>query len=79
MFDCCRKGFAADFLRPVYGDAAGDIYWRPQPEEIVKICRGLSKRIILRCDYMADEFCVYVYKNDMTDERNVFLEYAEGI
>ena len=77
MFDCCRKGFAADFLRPTYGDAAGDIYWRPQPEEIVKICRGLSKRIILRCDYMADEFCVYVYKNDMADERNVFLEYTE--
>jgi hypothetical protein len=79
MFDCCRKGFAANFLRPAYGDAVGDIYWRPQPEEIVKICRGLSKRIILRGDYMADEFCVYVYKNDMTDERNVFFEYAEGI
>jgi SAM-dependent methyltransferase len=75
MFDCCRKGFAADFLRPAYGDAAGDTYWRPQPEDIVKICRGLSKRIILRCDYMADEFCVYVYKNDMADECNVFEEY----
>ncbi len=77
MFDCCRKGFAADFLRPAYGDAAGDLYWRPQPEDIVKICRALSKRIILRCDYMTDEFCVYVYKNDMADERNVFEEYHE--
>lgn len=75
MFDCCRKGFAADFLRPTYGDAGSDIYWRPQPEEIVKICRGFSKRFILRCDYMADEFCVYVYKNDMADERNVFEGY----
>lgn len=34
MFDCCRKGFAADFLRPAYGDAAGDVYWRAQPEDI---------------------------------------------
>jgi hypothetical protein len=42
----------------------------------VKICRKLSKRIILRCDYMADEFCVYVYKNDMADESNVFEEYG---
>jgi SAM-dependent methyltransferase len=75
MFDCCRKGFAADFLRPLYDDAAGDIYWRPQPEEIVKICRGLSRRYVLRCDYMADEFCIYVYKNDMADERNVFEEH----
>lgn len=75
MFQCCRKGFAADFLRPMYGDGASDEYWRPQPEEIVRLCRGLSRRIVLRCDYMADEFCVYVYKNDMADERNVFLEY----
>jgi SAM-dependent methyltransferase len=74
-FDSCRKGFAADFLRPAYGDAAGDVYWRPQPEKIAEICRGLSKRFILRCDYMADGFCVYVYKNDMADERNVFEEY----
>jgi SAM-dependent methyltransferase len=76
MFESCRKGFAADFLRPAYGDAADDIYWRPQPEEIMKICRKLSKRIIVRCDYMADEFCVYVYKNDMADECNVFEEYG---
>jgi len=76
MFDGCRKGFAADFLRPTYGDAAGDIYWRAPPEDILKICRALSKRIIVRCDYMADEYCVYVYKNDMADERNVFEEYA---
>jgi SAM-dependent methyltransferase len=75
MFDCCRKGFAADFLRPAYGGTANDAYWRPQPEEIVKICRELSKRYIVRCDYMADEFCVYVYKNDMADERNVFEEF----
>jgi|AGTN01.1.fsa_nt_gi Trans-aconitate methyltransferase len=77
MFDCCRKGFAADFLRPTYGDAAGDVYWRPQPEKIAEICRGLSKRFVIRCDYMADEFCVYVYKNDMADERNVFEEYEK--
>ncbi|OPY28053.1 MAG: hypothetical protein A4E28_01733 [Methanocella sp. PtaU1.Bin125] len=77
MFDCCRKGFAADFLRPAYGDGANDEYWRPQPEEIVRICRSLSRRILLRCDYMADEFCVYVYKDDTADERNVFAQYRE--
>ncbi len=75
MFDCCRKGFAADFLRPMYGEGANDEYWRPQPEEIAKICRSFSRRYVLRCDYMADEFCVYVYKNAMADECNVFEEY----
>lgn len=76
MFDCSRKGFAADFLRPAYGNGEEDIYWSPQPEDIVKICRSLSKRIVLRCDYIASEYCIYVYKNDMADECNIFEEYA---
>lgn len=77
MFACCRRGFAADFLRPAYGNGANDEYWRPQPEDIVKICRSLSRRFVLRCDYMADEYCVYVYKDDTADERNVFVQYHE--
>lgn len=76
MFACCRHGFAADFLRPAYGDGTGDEYWRPLPEDIVEICRPLSRRYALRCDYMADEFCVYVYKDDTADERNVFAGFS---
>lgn len=77
MFELSSRGFAADFLSPVSGDGAGDTYWRCQPDEILRLCRGLSRRVVLRADYMAGEFCIYVYKNDMADERNVF-EGFEG-
>jgi SAM-dependent methyltransferase len=75
MFAACRKGFAADFLSPVHGSGEGDTYWRCQPEDALKLCRSLSKRVVLRCDYMRDEFCVYVYRNDTADERNVYYEF----
>ncbi|MGE5556921.1 MAG: class I SAM-dependent methyltransferase [Caulobacteraceae bacterium] len=75
MFSICRKGFAANFLSPGTLNSSADTYWQCQPERILKFCRGLSKRVSLRCDYMATEFCVHVYKNDMSDERNVFEEY----
>ncbi|MCD1293540.1 class I SAM-dependent methyltransferase [Methanocella sp. CWC-04] len=76
MFDVCDKGFAADFLSPI-GYGTEDKYWRCEPESILAFCRKLSRRVTLRCDYMAGEFCVYVYKNDITDERNVFEGYDE--
>jgi SAM-dependent methyltransferase len=71
MFKKCNKGFAADFLSPIK-HVKDDLYWRCPPEEILKFCRTLSKRVVLKADYMKDEYCVYVYKNEMTDERNVY-------
>lgn len=71
MFDVSRSGFAADFLSPGYG--TDDTYWRCPPEKMLELCRSISKRVAVRCDYMADEYCVYVYKEQMADERNVYL------
>lgn len=73
MLSVARKGIAADFLLPTYSER--DTYWRPPPEETLQFCRTLSRRVALRCDYMADEYCVYVYKNDRADERNVFEDF----
>ncbi|CAJ38262.1 class I SAM-dependent methyltransferase [Methanocella arvoryzae] len=70
MLAASRKGIAVDFLLPTY--SGQDTYWRPAPEDMLRFCRTLSRRVALRCDYMADEYCVYVYKNDRSDERNVF-------
>ena len=69
MFEVCNKGLAADFLSPT---GASDSYWQCPPEEVLKFCLGMSKRVALKADYMATEYCVHVYKNDMADERNVF-------
>lgn len=77
MFELSGKGFAADFLSDT-GTRETDTYWQCRPEEVLRFCRTLSKRIVIRCDYMPTEFCVYVYKNDISDERNVFEEYQKG-
>lgn len=70
MFGACRLGIAVNFLLPTGIDS--DEYWRPPPEEMLRFCRTLSRRVALRCDYMADEYCVYIYKNDVADERNIY-------
>ncbi|HTY91114.1 MAG TPA: class I SAM-dependent methyltransferase [Methanocella sp.] len=70
MFDVCNKGVAADFLGPT--SAGNDAYWQCPPEEVLKFCRGLTKRVVVRADYMSTEYCVYLYKDEMADERNVF-------
>lgn len=75
MFQVCNKGLAADFLSPT--TLGNDAYWQCPPEEVLKFCRGLSRRAVLRADYMSTEYCVYLYKDDMADERNVFENYKK--
>lgn len=70
MFGVCNRGLAADFLS--LSTYAGDAYWHCPPEDVLKFCRGLSKRVVLRADYMSGEYCVYIYKNELADERNIF-------
>jgi len=74
MLGTSARGVAADFLMPTY--SSGDAYWRPPPAEMLRYCRTLSRRVVLRCDYMADEYCIYIYRDDSTDERNVFTGQA---
>jgi SAM-dependent methyltransferase len=69
MFQVCTIGLAADFLSP---SGSRDAYWQCPPEEVLKFCKGISRRAVLRADYMSTDFCVYLYKDDMADERNVF-------
>lgn len=72
MYSVCNKGFAADFLSPDAYNTSGCMH-RQSPEEILALCRKLSKRVILKCDYMVTEFCIYVYKNDRVYGNNTFI------
>jgi len=74
MFQICRKGVAADFMSTYVDFKKEEIYYA-RPEDIFSFCKTLSKRVALRHDYMPFEFCVYIYKNDSINERNVFTEY----
>lgn len=71
MFEICNKGFATDFMSN-YVDFKNEDAYYAKPEEIFSFCKTLSKRVALRHDYMPFEFCIYTYKNDSINERNVF-------
>jgi len=74
MFELCKKGVSADFMSTYVDFENKDAYYA-KPEEIFSFCKTLSKRVSLRHDYMPFEFCVYIYKNDGINERNVFTHF----
>jgi len=72
MFELSRVGVASDFLSP-YVDFQGPWAYHPKMEVILNIVRRLSKRFIIRHDYMPYEFTIYIYKDDtINTELNVF-------
>ena len=63
MFGYCKKGVTMDFLSS-YVDFKKPENFHASPEKVFKIAKKLSKRVVLRHDYLPFEFCIYVYKND---------------
>jgi trans-aconitate methyltransferase len=76
MFELCDKGVAANFMSS-YVDFKMDYSHHASPEEIFSYCKTLSRRVLLRHDYMPFEFAVYVYKDDRISEDNVFIGWSE--
>ena len=73
MFDISRVGVAIDFLSS-YVDFTNEIAYHSSPEVIFSMAKRISKRIVLRHDYMPYEFAVYLYKNDDITDSNVFIK-----
>jgi hypothetical protein len=70
VFTICSYGNAlVDFKNE-------DAYYA-SPEQIFSFCKTISRRVVLRTDYMPFEFCVYVYKEDRISKRNVFEEFEQ--
>ena len=63
MLNNSKKGIAMDFLSS-YVDYKKSGNFHSSPEKIFKIAKTLSKRVVLRHDYLPFEFCIYIYKND---------------
>jgi len=78
MFKICNKGVAADFMSS-YVDFKNEKANYASPEEIFSFCKTISRRVTLRHDYMPSEFCVYIYKDDRINKRNVFEEYEKEL
>lgn len=75
MLRISKKGVAMDFMSS-YVDFKKPESSHFDPEKIFKIAKKLSKRVVIRHDYLPFEFCVYIYKNDKLINKNRFLEFS---
>jgi SAM-dependent methyltransferase len=73
MFQMSIKGVAADFISSYVNFRYDDVYYA-HPETIIRFSKSLSRRIILRHDYLPFEFCVYIYRSDQFNENTEFVE-----
>lgn len=73
MFDIAEKGVAADFMS-TYVNYMDDNAHYTNPLGIFSYCKGLSRRVVLRHDYLPYEFCIYVYADDNITDNNEFSE-----
>lgn len=76
LFSVCNKGIAVNFLSS-YVDFKSKDAFHVSPESIFSLCKTLSRRVLLRHDYMPFEFTIYLYKDDQFDESNVFGAFKD--
>lgn len=78
MFKISKKGIAMDFLSS-YVDYKGKGDFHSSPEKIFKIAKKLSKRVIIRHDYLPYQFCVYIFKGDKVMKNGVYSDWSEFV
>ena len=74
MLRISKKGVAMDFMSS-YVDFRRKQSSHFEPEKIFKIAKKLSRRVIIRHDYLPFEFCVYIYKDNKLKKDQTFLRY----
>jgi SAM-dependent methyltransferase len=61
IFSISDKGIAVNFLS-IYSDYITPGEYYSNPENVLKLGFSLSKKIVLRHDYMPHDFSLYIYK-----------------
>jgi SAM-dependent methyltransferase len=63
LFDLCKIGIAVNFLSyyTTWGKAANSHYARPE-DTLKFVLNNLSKQVVLRHDYIPNDFTIYMYK-----------------
>ena len=74
MFDLSVKGVSIDFVS-IEGDDRNKEIYRMDPEIIFRFAKTLTKRVVLRNDYLPWEFSVYLYKDDAITSDKVYSDY----
>lgn len=71
LFEISNKGIAVDFLSSfVNFEAEG--HFHADCGEMLQFAHSLSRRVVLRHDYLPYEYTLYVYKDDATTDNNSF-------
>ena len=71
-------GFSLDFIHDRV-DYKDEHLFYANPETILSYAYSLSRRVVLRSDYMPFEFSIFVFKDDCFDrEDTIFCEYKRG-
>jgi SAM-dependent methyltransferase len=73
MFELCDKAVCVDFLSS-YADFQKPGSWHTSPEWIFTFAKTLSRRVLLRSDYMPFEFSLFIFKDDHI-ENSIFGAY----
>lgn len=74
MLRISKKGIAMDFMSS-YVDFRRKGSSHFEPEKIFKIAKKLSKRVVIRHDYLPFEFCIYIYKNNKLTKKQIFSDF----
>lgn len=61
MFELCKEGMAFNIMSQKADFKEKDEYYA-DPGEMLDFCLGLSRKVVLRHDYMTHDFTVYIYK-----------------
>ena len=72
MLRISKKGIMMDFMSS-YVDYKNKGDFHVSPEQVFKIAKRFSKRVVIRHDYLPFEFCVYVYKNEILKKNHTFV------
>ncbi len=75
MFNNANVAVIADFMS-TYVDFEKDGAWHSDPARIIDIARKFSNRFILKYDYMPFEFTLVIFKDDIVNDKNIFVNYA---
>ena len=78
MYDLCTEGVAVDFLSS-YVDFQKEKSFHAKPEKVFSFGKTLTRRVVLRHDYMAYEFTLYLYKNQTLTKNHIFTDFKKAV
>lgn len=75
MFNHAKVALCCDFMS-TYVDFQQPDSWHTEPTWVFNVAKKLSKRVLLRHDYMPYEFALFVFCDDGINESNCFSSFS---